>query len=53
MFQNLTVFENHRKVALNIASKASYVYILSEQKLTKNAKLVHLANFYLHIQKRV
>ena len=27
------VFENHRKVSLNIASEASYVYILSGQKL--------------------
>ena len=37
-----TVFENHRKSLIqqfNIASEASYVYILSEQKLTKNAKI--------------
>ena len=27
-----TVFENHRKVAFNIASEASYVYILNGQK---------------------
>ena len=33
-----TVFENHRKVAFNIASEASYVSILSGQKLIKNAK---------------
>ena len=34
-----TVFENHRKsLAFNIASEASYVYILSGQKLIKNAK---------------
>ena len=26
---NFTVFENHRKVAFNIASEASYIYILS------------------------
>ena len=33
------VFENHRKVAFNIASeRASYVYILSGQKFIKNAK---------------
>ena len=32
----VTVVENHRKVAFNIASEASY--ILSEQKLTKNVK---------------
>ena len=31
-----TVFENHRKSL--IASEASYVYILSGQKLIKNAK---------------
>ena len=33
-----TVVENHRKVSFNIASEASYVYILSGQKLIKNAK---------------
>ena len=34
-----TVFENHRKsLSFNIASEASYVYILSGQKLIKNAK---------------
>ena len=32
-----TVFENHRK-SLNISSEASYVYILTGQKLIKNAK---------------
>ena len=32
------VFENHKKkVSLNIASEASYVYILIDQKLIKNA----------------
>ena len=30
---NITVFENHRKISFNIASEASYIYILS-----KNAK---------------
>ena len=34
-----TVFENHKKVSFEIASEASYFYILSEQKLTKNAKI--------------
>ena len=34
----ITVFENHRKVSFNIASEASYVYILSGQKFIKNAK---------------
>ena len=33
-----TMIENHRKVSFNIASEASYVYILSGQKLIKNAK---------------
>ena len=33
------------KVAFNITSEASYVYILSGQKLIKNAKMVHLASF--------
>ena len=35
------MFENHRKSLIqqiNIASKASYVYILSGQKFIKNAK---------------
>ena len=32
------VVENHKKVSFNIASEASYVYILSGQKLIKNAK---------------
>ena len=35
-FSFYTVFENHRKSL--IASEASYVYILSGQKLIKNAK---------------
>ena len=34
----LTVFENHKKVSFNIASEANYFYILSGQKLLKNAK---------------
>ena len=33
-----TVVENHRKSLINIASEASYVYILSEQKFIKNVK---------------
>ena len=33
------VFENHKKVSFyNIASEASYVYILSGQKFIKNAQ---------------
>ena len=35
---HVTVFENHKKVSFNIASEASYVYILSRQKLIKNTK---------------
>ena len=31
------MFENHKKVSFNIASEASYGYILSGQKFTKNA----------------
>ena len=34
------MFENHKKVAFNIASEASYVYILNGQKFIKNAKVV-------------
>ena len=32
------VWKSQKKVSFNIASKASYVYILSGQKLIKNAK---------------
>ena len=31
-------FKNHKKVSFNIASEASYVYILCGQKLIKKAK---------------
>ena len=33
------------KVSFNIASEASYVYILSGQKFIKNAKMVHFGEF--------
>ena len=33
-----TVFEPHKKVSFNIASEASYDYILSGEKFIKNAK---------------
>ena len=36
--ENSTVFKNHKKVSFNIASEASYVYILSGQKFIKKAK---------------
>ena len=32
------MFENVKKVLFNIASEASYIYILSGQKFVKNAK---------------
>ena len=35
------------KVALNIASEASYVYIVSGQKFFENAKKTNLASFIL------
>ena len=38
VFVSITVFENQKKVSFNIASDASYIYILSGQKLIKNAK---------------
>ena len=38
------MFENHRKSL--IASEASYVYILSGQKLIKMPKMVHLGEFW-------
>ena len=40
------MFENNRKVSFNIASEASYIYILSGQKFIKNAKkMVHFSKF--------
>ena len=39
------VWKLQKKVAFNIASEASYVYILSGQKLIKNAKMVHFDEF--------
>ena len=33
-----TVFENHKKVSFNIASQASYIYILRGQKFMKRAQ---------------
>ena len=39
------VFENHRKSLINIASEASYVYILSGQKFFKNAKKGQFCQF--------
>ena len=34
-----TVVEYHKNVSFNIASEASYIYILSGQKFIKNAKI--------------
>ena len=42
---DLNWIENHRKISFNIASKASYVYILGGQKLIKNAKMVYFGEF--------
>ena len=39
------MFENHKKVSFNIASEASYVYILSRQKFIKNAKSSQFGEF--------
>ena len=42
-----SVWKSQKKVSFNIASEASYVYILSGQKLLKNAKNVSiLASFW-------
>ena len=38
--------KNKEKVSFNIASEASYVYILSGQKLIKNAKNDHFGEFF-------
>ena len=40
LLENLqyTVYENYRKISLNIASEASYIYILSGQDWIRNAK---------------
>ena len=38
------------KVSFNIASKASYVYILSGQKLIKNAKMDHFGEFFENLK---
>ena len=42
---SVTVFKNHKKVSFNSASEASYVYILSGQKLIENAKKSILVSF--------
>ena len=39
------VFENHRIISFNIASEASYVYILSGQNLINMPKIVHFVEF--------
>ena len=38
--------ENPKKVSYNNASEASYVYILSVQKLIKNAQIVQFGEFF-------
>ena len=42
---SITVFEIIEKVSFNIASEASYLYILSGQKLLKNAKIGQIGEF--------
>ena len=37
--------ENHQKVSYNISSEASYIYILSGQKLIKKLKIVNFGEF--------
>ena len=37
-----TVFENHKKVAYNIASEASYIYINMDKSSSKMPKMVDL-----------
>ena len=49
-FTKITVFENRRKVAFNIASEASYVYILSGQKFNKNVKMIHFESLKLAVE---
>ena len=45
--EDCIVFENHRKSLINLASEASYVYILSGQKLIKKTKKwSNLASFW-------
>ena len=49
-----TVFENHRKkVSFNIASEASYVYILNGQKLIKNAKKISFWRIFDSVTRQV
>ena len=43
-----TVFENRPKSAFNIASEASYVYILRGHKLVKNAKNGQFGEFLIN-----
>ena len=40
------VWKSQKKVSFNIASEASYVYILSRQKLIKNAKNGRFGEFW-------
>ena len=43
--QSHNVWKSHQKVSLDIASEASYVYILSGQKLIENAKSSQFGKF--------
>ena len=42
----ITVFENLKKISFNNASEASYVYILSGQKLLKNSQNSQFDEFW-------
>ena len=44
------MFENQEKVSFNIASEASYVYILSGQKFIKNAKNDQFGEFLKNLK---
>ena len=44
------VRKSHQKVSFDIASEASYVYILSGQKFIKNAKNGQLVNLKLAVK---
>ena len=48
LLENLqyTVYENYRKISLNIASEASYIYILSGQTLIKMPKNGQFGEFF-------
>ena len=48
--QNAQCLKAMEKVAFNIASEANYVYILCEQKFTKNAKNGQFGDFFENLK---